>query len=621
MNFFSPLSLLWLIPLAGLVVLMYILKLRRKDVVVSSTFLWQQVIRDVQANAPFQKLRKNLLLLLQLIAVLLLVLLISRPFWRGKGIGGRSVVIVMDTSASMAATDERPTRLDQAKTRALKLVDEMKPEDQMMVISASSRPEASTGFTAERSELARAINSLKTRETTTNIRDAVNLAAALVATRDAARIDVISDGAFPSITNVNLGKAFVAFHPVGLSSANVGIAAVDYRHSLTGAEEVQVFVTVRNFDKTARTVTVELAHDRELLDAQEVTLYHGEEHAQSFDLPEPAEPVTLTVRLETDDSLDTDNRAALVINPRKPIKALLVGGDNPFLVNGINVDPAVELTHIKLADFKSPAGYDVVVFDGEAPKTLPEGNYFFINSSSDRSPASPLGEHENQGLIDPDRAHPVLRYVEFGSTRWTRMSAGKPAPWAREIASSESGAAIAAGEVGRSRSIWTGFDMDVAHGQFPLTVGYPIFIANALRWLSGSDEVLHSQIRTGTPIALDPPAGIKNLTVTKPDGSNRTVAVPVNAPSGAAVFDEVDQVGIYSVSGEGGYRRLFAANLADYAESDITPRRNPDLGAGAPAQPGRRVTVTREIWPYLAFLLLALLAFEWYAFHRRVFVS
>src|SRR5687767_126545 len=236
MNFFNPVSLIWLLPLAGLIVLMYILKLRRKDVVVSSTFLWQQVIRDVQANAPFQKLRRNLLLLLQLLAVLLLVLVISRPFWRGKGIGGRSIVIVMDTSASMGATDVRPSRIEKAKDEAIKIVGGMRPEDQVMVVSAASRPEALTGFTSERGELSRAINSLEPRETSTNIRDAVNLAAALVATRDSARIEVISDGAFPPITNVNLGKAYVAFHPIGESAANVGIAAVDYRHSLAGEE-------------------------------------------------------------------------------------------------------------------------------------------------------------------------------------------------------------------------------------------------------------------------------------------------------------------------------------------------------------------------------------------------
>src|SRR5215211_6494209 len=119
MPFHSLWSLLWALPIGGLIVVMYILKLRRKDVVVSSTFLWRQVIRDVQANAPFQKLRKNLLLLLQLIAVVLLVMAIARPFFRTQGLGGRSVVIVVDTSASMTATDVSPSRLEAAKREAI----------------------------------------------------------------------------------------------------------------------------------------------------------------------------------------------------------------------------------------------------------------------------------------------------------------------------------------------------------------------------------------------------------------------------------------------------------------------------------------------------------------------
>src|SRR5437764_531245 len=127
MSFFNPLLLLLLAPMGGLIVLMYILKLRRRDVVVSSTYLWRQVIRDVQANAPFQKLRKNLLMFLQILAVALIVFALARPFWKGAGIGGRSVVIVVDTSASMMATDVGRSRLDEAKREAHTVVDNMKP--------------------------------------------------------------------------------------------------------------------------------------------------------------------------------------------------------------------------------------------------------------------------------------------------------------------------------------------------------------------------------------------------------------------------------------------------------------------------------------------------------------
>jgi len=618
MNFFNPLNLLWLLPMAGLIVLMYILKLRRKDVIVPSTFLWRQVIRDVQANAPFQRLRKNLLLFLQLLAVTLLVLMLARPFWRGAGLGGRSVVILVDASASMTATDAGGSRLDEAKREALRIVHGMQAEDQMMVVSAAAKPEALTGFTGDQMELARAIDGLRPRETTTNMRDAVNVAASLVAARDASQIDIVSDGAFPPITNVNLGKTHVVFHPVGQAARNVGITAVDYRRSLTGEKTVEVFVTLRNFDRQPRTLNVELYQEDNLVDASEVTLPPRGENVDIFDIPEPAETKTLRVRLDAPDDLAADNQAALVITPRKPIQALLVTEGNVFLETGIQVDPDVELSRTKPANFPGPEGFDVVIFDGAAPKTLPEGNYFFVNCANNQSPATPGPESANQSLIAPNRSHPILRYVDFGSTRWTRMRRGQPQGWAQELASSETGAAIVAGEKGKMRALWIGFHLDLAHGAFPLTVGYPIFLSNALRWLAHSDDRTATQVRTGAAVTLDAPPDAGRVTITKPNGEKRTLAV---SPRGGAVFDETDTVGIYTATGGSDWSRVFAANLADDAESDITPRPNPDLGSNPPGQAGRRVTVVRELWPYAAVALLLLLAVEWWAFHRRVYVT
>src|SRR5205823_2714945 len=194
---------------------------------------------------------------------------------------------------------------------------------------------------------------------------------ALVATRDASEIDVISDGAFDPITNVNLGKTHVAFHPIGKSGHNVGITAVDYRRSLTGDNKIQVFVTVHNFDRVARTFNLELHHDTDLLDAHEVSLQPGKEDPDIFEIPEPSQAVTLTAKLDVKDEMAADNQAAMVITPRKLIKALLVSKGNVTLETGIGVDPNVELSTVSLSGFTSPRGYDVVIFDGAAPATLP----------------------------------------------------------------------------------------------------------------------------------------------------------------------------------------------------------------------------------------------------------
>src|SRR5579875_2573345 len=118
MNLFSPWSLLWLLPILGGIVALWLLKRKRQDFTVSSLFLWRAVLEETQANAPFQKLRRNLLLFLQLLAAFLLIFALARPFVYGRGINGRVFVVVLDTSASMNAVDVPPSRLAAAKEAA-----------------------------------------------------------------------------------------------------------------------------------------------------------------------------------------------------------------------------------------------------------------------------------------------------------------------------------------------------------------------------------------------------------------------------------------------------------------------------------------------------------------------
>src|SRR5918997_7147438 len=118
MSFLSPLALLGLL-FVPVVLAMYLLKLRRERQVVPSTLLWQKLLTDIEANAPWQKLRRSLLLLLQLLLVALLAILAARPFLeRPAGLAG-DVVVVIDTSASMGASDVPPSRLAEAKAKVI----------------------------------------------------------------------------------------------------------------------------------------------------------------------------------------------------------------------------------------------------------------------------------------------------------------------------------------------------------------------------------------------------------------------------------------------------------------------------------------------------------------------
>src|SRR5271154_6054185 len=119
-NFLSPLPAIIAAVIAiPLLLLLYFLKLRRREMDVASTFLWKKAIQDLQVNAPFQKLRRNLLLLLQLLLLVLLCLALSRPVSNYTPGAGKTSVILIDRSASMAAKDlSGHSRLDEAKKNA-----------------------------------------------------------------------------------------------------------------------------------------------------------------------------------------------------------------------------------------------------------------------------------------------------------------------------------------------------------------------------------------------------------------------------------------------------------------------------------------------------------------------
>jgi hypothetical protein len=102
MSLLEPLSLAWLGLLVPLV-LLYVLKRRREERVIGSTLLWSLAQRDLRAERPWQRLIPHLSLLLQILALIAGAFALSRPAGAGHLPSGARVVVVIDTSASMAA--------------------------------------------------------------------------------------------------------------------------------------------------------------------------------------------------------------------------------------------------------------------------------------------------------------------------------------------------------------------------------------------------------------------------------------------------------------------------------------------------------------------------------------
>src|SRR5688572_17784419 len=113
---FTAVSSAWLFLLLIPLVAFYFLKLKRPRQVVSSLVLWRQVLSDQRVNSPFQRFKRNLLLLLQILLLALLALAAMQPFLRREAQRSERLPVLVDVSASMAALDSvsGKSRLDEA---------------------------------------------------------------------------------------------------------------------------------------------------------------------------------------------------------------------------------------------------------------------------------------------------------------------------------------------------------------------------------------------------------------------------------------------------------------------------------------------------------------------------
>jgi Ca-activated chloride channel homolog len=609
MKLLNPWSLLWFAPLAAAIIFLYLLKLRRIPRVVSSVLLWMHLAADLQANAPFQKLRRNLLLFIQLLALAVVVAALGRPFVRAAGFEGQSIVLVMDASASMKAKDVSGTRFGEAKRIVLKSVDDLGRGDTMMVIVATAKTNVVMPFTSDKRALATAINALECKDTTTHLEDALRLADSMCARRKSAQIVVLSDGAFAPVANPIVSRAKLSFVKIGKRADNVAITSLGARRVMSGAAGYELFVGTHNFSGENKTFTIEVSRGEQLLDAREQTLAPNLRGAEVFNLPASAAGL-VTVKLDNKDDLEADNSATVLLAQMTQASVLLITKGDLFLERALSLDPALNVSKAVTVPATAKS-YDLVVVEGLDNLALPRARgYLFINATGPQAPAEPGETVPGPTIVDWSRDDPVMRYLDFAGLHIAEARTAQLRPWAHALAETQSGALIAAGQHAGARSVWVGWDL--LRSDFPLRVGFPIFLANCVDWLAGSAGGNEQLVASpGEAITLPATSAVK-LQLTYPSGRTAEIA----NDKGPLMIEDTEAAGVYTVTGKG-YRRQFAVNLLNREESNTKPAEQMALGGRTVTGARGSVQSNKELWRWLILLALVLVSLEWIIFHKR----
>lgn len=458
-------------------ILLYFLKLRRREASISSTLLWMQSVQDLQANAPFQRLRMNLLLFLQLLALMLMLLALSQPQWTGVTTTSSRTVLLIDRSGSMSSTDVGPSRLEEARRQAIAYVRGIRTggllargrqAEQVMVISFAEEARVLCPFTTSQAELTEAINSIEQTHETTSIAQALELARAYTINTDPetdkpigppATLIVFSDGRIRDLQEV-VTRDTVIYRPIGDAKApgNLGIVEFGADRAPTNLAEIAVYARVANYRLEPAQVDVLFSVGDQLVGSKRLELppaYVEDPLADSsateskeengaggtppaassaearirpgmtgveFPLSQPS-GVTIGVSLDIRDVLEADNQAYVVVPEAKRLRVGIVDPKSFFLPTAVEGVPFVEIVEtvpasrfeqIMTTDRGAADLYDLfIVDDVTLPARLPPGRYLIFGNYDGLEGFEASGDEKPDGAQVWDTRHPVNHWVNF----------------------------------------------------------------------------------------------------------------------------------------------------------------------------------------------------------------
>jgi Ca-activated chloride channel family protein len=355
---------------------------------------------------------------------------------------------------------------------------------------------------------------------------------------------------------------------------------------------------------------LELLLDDKLIETRPITVPANETSPQVFKAEQSGDGV-FTVRLTSKDDLAADNQASIVSLLPKPVKVLLVTKGNRFLERALRAAPNVELaTANDITD--TAAGFDFVVLDDIPPTVWPQGNVLAIHVLNTNW-FEGITRIEGPAIVDWKTAHPVLRYVSFDNVPIAESFAVKTPNWGVSLLDAPQASMMVAGELGRQRIIWIGFD--ILQSLWPYRVSFPMFVANATEWLNPANaKNAQLVVKPGDPFRLALTHPEKSAQVTTPGGA--TKSVELNANANELVYGDTFKQGVYRV-------RLstnevtFCSDLLDSAESNIKPRDELQLGKYTKVTATTMQRTNMELWRTIASIGLVVLMIEWWYYHRR----
>jgi len=623
-------NLFWLLPL---IVILYLLRPKVKNIRIPSLMFIIDLERKRRLRSLFRKLIRDPLLFLQLLILALLITAILEPFYYAREPidVDRSVVIVLDVSASMQTTDVRPSRFEKSRDAARQILQTLKDTDTVSIVLAENIPV--TMLRGSDANTARGIlDKINPKATSTGLGNAIMLAKDILAESESEKsIYVISD--FSTQTGLDAltaqKQAFAAGVTVNLvgigeEAQNIAIIDASVERDIEDKDRCNARILVSNFGEKKMAAFV-MTLDESIVGSKTLDIEANGEDFFTLDFPCSGSRHVFSVKKQKPDILDVDDEVQLIIPRRERHKVLLIreDEDDSYLSSALEISSVVDFEEVFAPVLPTLDEYDIVILQSITPGNIlsgtfealddfvEEGGKLIIISSeylyqeTDKLdalfPVDVMGPTEVSGVVTLEREHEITSNIDIESVTVKKHLRVDAKDRTVEIASVSGDEVLAYRESGKGLVMFYGLTPDSEWSNFHLKPSFPIFWLKLIEWID-KDETSSEYLnfRTGEQLALN-----EEATVVKPSGE---------AVIASRIF--FDETGIYRVEG---FTDTFSANLLNRRESQLLgkPESMEDLISEGYSYVQDSVEIERSLYTYVLWAAIILLITEWAYLKRR----
>lgn len=601
-----PLAFLILIPV---IIIMYMMKQKAKDQPVASLYLWTEMVRNTKANTPWEKLKRDWLLILQIITLIVLIVALMSPFIMSNLASSGKACVVIDTSASMNFMyDEEMTRLDKAKEEAISYVRGLKNGGEISLVTSDRSAILLSSKSENKNEIIDQIKKIEPSNYDGDTKEGIKMASALATDNKDLEVMIFTD------SSVDVQGLNATVLDVYSELTNVGIDYVS--HGTDSKGKLTILVKVTNYTDSNVTRDVSLYCDDNLITYKEVEIEAGKSEIVYFENPDLTSDV-YSAQLSVKDACFEDNTYYDVLEEDSESRILLMTRANVYLEKALNLIPNITVTKsadIDHMDDLEKQNYDLYIFDSMLPSEFPENGNIIVFGMPVNSVADLEGTY-TEGKYVSGVDSKVTNYLDG-------LSFGVSQTYTYDISSDRKAEAFLVTSLGDTEEV-VGFTteqngrniavigFDLHESELPLYMEYPILMYNLVTNSVEGGSLNNHVYNGGDLVSVSADSEGELPQINKPGGE------VIETSDYITNFNSTNEYGVYTLVQtvkEGVQEDHFVVNFPA-AESKIVE--HPSLTATETDNIVTEVKGILNLRNLIIMIALLLLAVEWLAGLKR----